>query len=122
MLGAEAACEAWIDRNLLSSDDRFSPLIDRWIQTETTMPEAVKAYEKRLDVWKQKSEEAKAEKNHLRDVLGTPNRCLRVTPDQEISTVEYSHRRLATACEVPSGTRASPMQAGLFSTALFSHL
>ena len=57
-----SACEAWIDRNLLSSDDRFSPLIDRWIQTETTMPEAVKAYEKRLDVWKQKSEEAKAEK------------------------------------------------------------
>ena len=40
------------------------------------MPEAVKAYEKRLDVWKQKSEEAKAEKNHLRDVLGTPESLL----------------------------------------------
>ena len=57
-----SACEAWIDRNLLSSDDRFKPLIERWIKTESTMPEALKAYERRLDVWKQASEKAKAEK------------------------------------------------------------
>ena len=57
-----SACEAWIDRNLLSSDDRLKPLIERWIKTESTMPEALKDYERRLDVWKQASEKAKAEK------------------------------------------------------------
>ena len=57
-----SACEAWIDRNLLSSDERFKPLIDRWIKTESTMPEALKVYEKRLAAWKQASEKAKAEK------------------------------------------------------------
>ena len=56
-----SACEAWIDRNLLSSDDRFKPLIERWIKTESTMPEALKAYERRLVVWKQASEKARAE-------------------------------------------------------------
>ncbi len=57
-----SACEAWIDRNLLSSDDRFKPLLDRWVRTESEMPEALKVYEKRLGLWKQASEKAKAEK------------------------------------------------------------
>ena len=57
-----SACEAWIDRNLLSSDDRFKPLLDRWIKTESEMPEALKVYEKRMRLWKQASEKAKAEK------------------------------------------------------------
>ena len=57
-----SACEAWIDRNLLSSDDRFKPLLDRWTKTESEMPEALKVYEKKLELWKQALDKAKAEK------------------------------------------------------------
>ena len=57
-----SACEAWIDRNLLSSDDRFKPLLDRWLKTESEMPEAQKVYEKQTNLWKQAFEKAKAEK------------------------------------------------------------
>ena len=55
-----SACEAWINRNLLSSDDRFKPLLDRWIKTESEMPEALKAYEKRLDALETKIRRSKS--------------------------------------------------------------
>ncbi|HBU37348.1 MAG TPA: sialate O-acetylesterase [Planctomycetaceae bacterium] len=57
-----SACEAWIDRNLLSSDDKFKPLLDRWTKTESEMPKALKVYEKKMSLWKEASEKAKAEK------------------------------------------------------------
>lgn len=56
-----SACEAWIDRKLLSSDEQFTPLLDRWSTTESDMPKALMAYEKKIDLWKQASEKARTE-------------------------------------------------------------
>ena len=56
-----SACEAWIDRKLLSSDEQFTPLLDRWSTTESDMPKSLMAYEKKIDLWKQASEKARTE-------------------------------------------------------------
>ncbi len=36
-----SACEAWIRRDLLSSDTNYQPLMDRWVRWETRLPELV---------------------------------------------------------------------------------
>lgn len=58
-----SSAEAWVRRDLLESDARYQPLMERWKKTEQTYdPEAVKAdYQKRLEQWEKAAAKAKAE-------------------------------------------------------------
>ena len=57
-----SSCEAWVRRDLLQSDDRYKPLLNRWQTTEETWKEeeARNKYEARRAIWKKKAAEAKA--------------------------------------------------------------
>lgn len=48
-----SACEAWIDRDLLASDEKFQPLLDKWKATEATYDhdKATAAYKTKLAKW-----------------------------------------------------------------------
>jgi sialate O-acetylesterase len=56
-----SSAEAWVRRDVLEKDKRFTPLMERWKQTEATYDfEKVKAaHEKAIADWKVKVEEAK---------------------------------------------------------------
>ncbi len=58
-----SACEAWIRRDLLASDERYTPLLERWGQTEKTFnAEKEQAdYQLRLATWREESQKAQAE-------------------------------------------------------------
>lgn len=48
-----SACEAWIERDLLASDEQFQPLLDKWKATEATYDhqKATDAYKAKLATW-----------------------------------------------------------------------
>ena len=56
-----SACEAWINRDLLKSDAKYSELMKRWEKTESSWKEkeAKEKHEKALAVWKEKVAKAK---------------------------------------------------------------
>lgn len=58
-----SACEAWINRDLLKADSKYSELIKRWEDTESKWNEedAKAKYEKALSIWKEKADKAKKE-------------------------------------------------------------
>jgi sialate O-acetylesterase len=58
-----SACEAWIRRDLMASDERYTPLLERWAQTEKTYDAAKAAadYQEKLAAWKSADEKARAE-------------------------------------------------------------
>ncbi|NOX53908.1 MAG: sialate O-acetylesterase [Planctomycetes bacterium] len=57
-----SSCEAWVRRDLLEKDPRYEALMARWKKTEATYDhaKAVAAYQKRLEQWKKRVQEAKA--------------------------------------------------------------
>jgi len=57
-----SACEAWIDRSRLASDERFKPLLDRWAKTEADMPKLIENYTVQLKKWEAAAAQAKAAK------------------------------------------------------------
>ena len=52
--------EAWTRKEILESDADFAPILQRQEQWEAGLPEALKKYEKDMEVWKVKAEKAKA--------------------------------------------------------------
>ena len=54
-----SACEAWINRDLLTKDGRFEKPMGRWEQMEANVDSAQAAYEKRLADWKTKAQAAR---------------------------------------------------------------
>jgi sialate O-acetylesterase len=56
-----SACEAWIRRDLLESDERFRPLIERWRKLEEEHPQALAKHEEDLAGWKAAAAKAQAE-------------------------------------------------------------
>ena len=62
-----SACEAWINRDLLKADPKYSEMMKRWEATESSWNEkdAKAKYEKALAAWKEKAAKAKAEKKPL---------------------------------------------------------
>ncbi len=58
-----SACEAWVRRDLLASDERYTALLERWAATEKTYdPAAARAaYEAKLAEWQRAEEDAKKE-------------------------------------------------------------
>ncbi len=58
-----SACEAWIRRDLMASDERYTALLERWAQTEKSYDhqKATAEYQVRLADWKALEEKAKAE-------------------------------------------------------------
>lgn len=56
-----SACEAWIRRDRLASQDRYQPLMARWAEIEKRFPDDKAAYEVKLAEWKALAEKAKSE-------------------------------------------------------------
>jgi len=58
-----SACEAWIRRDLLAADERFTPLLERWAETEKTYDPAKAAadFQARLADWRETEKKARAE-------------------------------------------------------------
>ncbi len=58
-----SACEAWIRRDLLASDERYTALLERWGQTEKSYDpqKAMEEYQVRLADWKALEEKARAD-------------------------------------------------------------
>ncbi|HEV3021876.1 MAG TPA: sialate O-acetylesterase, partial [Pirellulales bacterium] len=56
-----SACEAWIRRDLLASNEKYRPLMERWQKTEENFPQAKAAYEEKLSAWQAASEKARSE-------------------------------------------------------------
>ena len=58
-----SACEAWIRRDLMASDERYTALLERWAETEKTYdPEkAMAEFQTRLAAWRAADEKARAE-------------------------------------------------------------
>ncbi len=56
-----SACEAWVRRDLLEADKRYSELLARWADTEKTYDhaKAVAAYEKQRAAWQEKVKAAR---------------------------------------------------------------
>ena len=57
-----SACEAWVRRDLMASDERYTALLERWADTERNYDHqrAVAEYQSRLADWKVAEEKAKA--------------------------------------------------------------
>ena len=49
-----SACEAWVRRDLLTADERYAPLMEKWAATEATYDheKAMAGYQTRLAAWK----------------------------------------------------------------------
>lgn len=60
-----SACEAWIERGRLAADERFKPLLDRWMKTEADMPKLVEKFSQQLEEWKAAVERAKADQKQV---------------------------------------------------------
>ena len=56
-----SACEAWIRRDLLASDERFQPLMKDWADREARLPARQADYANKIAEWKAAVEKAKAE-------------------------------------------------------------
>ena len=56
-----SACEAWVKREVLEKDPKYSALMDRWKSIESNSGPAMEQYQKRLGDWKDAVEKAKAE-------------------------------------------------------------
>lgn len=56
-----SACEAWIRRDLLASDAKYQPLMEKWEKIEADHKTAQAAYEKALAEWNTAAEKAKSE-------------------------------------------------------------
>lgn len=56
-----SACEAWVNRDILESDDRYAALMKHWkgVEERYQSGEARKAFEKQLADWEAKAEDAK---------------------------------------------------------------
>jgi sialate O-acetylesterase len=56
-----SACEAWVRRDLLESDSKYTELMERWTETEANYDaEKVKVdFEKKLNRWKEKTQAAR---------------------------------------------------------------
>jgi sialate O-acetylesterase len=57
-----SACEAWIRRDLLDSEERYKPLMDKWAKTEAAYDDAkIKAdFEAKLAKWKENGKKGRA--------------------------------------------------------------
>jgi sialate O-acetylesterase len=56
-----SACEAWIRRDLLAADQRFSPLLRHWEELENGYPRAKANYESKMSTWRTAVAKAKTE-------------------------------------------------------------
>jgi sialate O-acetylesterase len=56
-----SACEAWVRRDLLATDDKYRPLLERWEKIERDLPEARAEYRKKLADWEAAAEKARSE-------------------------------------------------------------
>ena len=56
-----SSCEAWIRRDLLEEDERFTGLMDRWKKTEANIDNAVAAWEQKMADYRAKVKAAKKE-------------------------------------------------------------
>jgi sialate O-acetylesterase len=58
-----SSCEAWVRRDLLQADPQFKPLLDRWVETESTYDhdKAMADYREKVKAWQEKSAEARQE-------------------------------------------------------------
>jgi sialate O-acetylesterase len=56
-----SACEAWIRRDLLASDEKYKGLLDRWEVIEKNYPQAKADYDRKLADWKVAADKAKAD-------------------------------------------------------------
>jgi sialate O-acetylesterase len=56
-----SSCEAWIRRDLLQADSQFKPLLDRWVETESTYDheKAMAEFRKKLQAWEERSAKAR---------------------------------------------------------------
>jgi sialate O-acetylesterase len=57
-----SACEAWVRRDLLASDERYTQLLERWAETEKTYDsrKATAEFEARMAEWSEAEQKAKA--------------------------------------------------------------
>jgi sialate O-acetylesterase len=57
-----SACEAWVRRDLLASDERYTALLQRWAETEKTYDpqKAAADFQLKLAAWKAAEEQARA--------------------------------------------------------------
>lgn len=56
-----SACEAWIQRDRLSADEKYKPMMDRWAKIEADFPEAKAKFDKAVAEWQVAADKAKAE-------------------------------------------------------------
>jgi len=57
-----SACEAWVRRDLLASDERYTQLLERWAETEKTYDprKATAEFEARMAEWNEAEQKARA--------------------------------------------------------------
>ncbi len=67
-----SACEAWIRRDILAADPRYSGLMKHWEQIESNYPRAKADYEARFAQWKKDAEKARSEGKHVPPQPGNP--------------------------------------------------
>ena len=56
-----SACEAWIRRDKLEADQKYKPLVERWVEFEKNYPNAKADFEKKMEEWRELATKAKAE-------------------------------------------------------------
>jgi sialate O-acetylesterase len=56
-----SACEAWIRRDVLASDQKYTPLLRHWEQLEKDYPTAKAEYPSKLAAWRTTEAQAKAQ-------------------------------------------------------------
>src|SRR4051812_31180336 len=56
-----SACEAWIRRDLLASDEAYKPLLERWEKIEKDAEKPNAEFQKRLEAWEEAVKKARAE-------------------------------------------------------------
>lgn len=56
-----SAAEAWVNREILEKDERFKPLIDRWVGMENNLASAKEKYQTDIARYREEAEKARSE-------------------------------------------------------------
>ena len=73
-----SACEAWVRRDILKADDRYSELLAKWVDTEKTYNhnKAIATYQAEREAWQAKVKEARAARKPIPNAPRAPRNLL----------------------------------------------